>query len=371
MKEDVARLKEGLRGFFETFADYVRNIVYAIRSAKLEDLWSARSDLLSFYVEAGSLFRELAGFAETYIKAVGRFLGFFYELALVVGVMDVQEALFGEIRCGELDNGFLRYHVKSTVDLFLPSLDEHFSEAIKRLKVLVRAQRLLGAEMIRQFKEEVYFQAAEWMRVRLLLHGLYVKAFNSELTVKQFTDTLKELRGLAASAFTRLSLITGLNFRRYLVMNTEIIMEEFRGFAERIAKFFENEYRFYFAFLDALNYVIRALWGGEMPETFIKVVRKEMDVGSLIPEEVHVDDLLFAISMARVEIEQVWDVLGESKQLAPSLATIAEILKSKELGRIREYYSKIISIREKYLKRIYDALALLQGETVKASVKKQ
>lgn len=371
MKEDMARLKEGLRGFFEVFADYVRNIVYAIRSAKLNGLWSFRSDLLSFYVEAGSLFRELAGFAEAYIKAVGRFLGLFHELALIVGVTDFHEAFFKEIRCGELDGGFLRYHVKSTLDLFLPSLDEYFSEAIKKLKVLVRAQRLLRAETIQQFKEEAYFQAAEWLRVRLLLHDLYVKAFKGELTVEKFTDTFRELRSLAAGAFIRLSLISRLDVERYLAMNTEMVVEEFRGFAERIASFFENEQRFYFAFLDALNYVIRALWGSEMPEAFMKVVRGEMDAGSLIPEEVHVDDLSFAVSMAKVEIEQVWDVLDESKQLAPSLATIAEILKSRELERVHEYYSKVISVREKYWKKIYDALTLLQGETVKASVRKQ
>ncbi|MEM3466357.1 MAG: hypothetical protein QW566_07810, partial [Candidatus Jordarchaeales archaeon] len=147
MREDLVGLREGLRGFFELLIEYVKRVVYAIRSAGLEDLWITKSDLSSFYLRVSTLFRELAEFVEAYIKAVSKFLALFYELVLIAGVTDIREALFGDVR-SEVDEEFLNYHVRSTIDLFLSPLDEYFSEAVKKLKVLVRAQRLLKSDTI-------------------------------------------------------------------------------------------------------------------------------------------------------------------------------------------------------------------------------
>ncbi len=369
MINDLVWLKEELRGFFNWFVKYIRRVVYAIRSAGLEDLWTNEFDLSSFYKRASILFRELAVFVEDYIRAVSKFLALFYELALIAGVSDIQEALFGEALFGDMhssvDEGFLMYHVRSTVDLFLPPLDEYFSEAIKKLKVLVKAQRLLKSEKIRRFKEEVYLQATEWVRARWILLDAYVKASGGVLKLEDFMRVIQELRSLAGGAFARLSAISKLDASKYLVMSPELIVEEVRGLAEKMAVIFENEEKIYFALLDVLRYVMMALWGDERKEDLVSVVRGEVNVDSLVPEEVNFDKLLFAVNMARLELEQVRETLNESERILPSFSTMVELLESEELKKAYEYYVQMMHLREEYWPKIYDALLSLQGETAK------
>jgi len=364
LREDLVGLREGLRGFFELLIEYVKRVVYAIRSAGLEDLWITKSDLSSFYLRVSTLFRELAEFVEAYIKAVSKFLALFYELVLIAGVTDIREALFGDVR-SEVDEEFLNYHVRSTIDLFLSPLDEYFSETVKKLKVLVRAQRLLKSDTIRRFKEEAYFQAAEWARIRRILLNVYIKALSNELRMEDFMKVLQELRSLAGGAFIRLSAISKLDAERYLMMGPELVVEEIKGFADKMAILFENEEKIYFALLDILNYVMAALWGDELRETFVKAVMGEVGVDSLVPEDIKIDDLLFAVNMARLELEQIRETLSESEELLPSFSTIVELLESEELKKTHDYYVRVMRLIEEYWPKIYDALLSLQGKTVK------
>ncbi len=363
-------LREGVKYFFETFVEYVRKITYSIRSAGLDDLWVSKDDLFSFYMEVAWLFREIAEFVEDYVKAVSKFLSLFYELAFIFGVKDIRDAVFGELNCNAVDYDFLRYHVKSTVDLFLPPVNEYFLSAIRRLKVLVRAQRVLKSETLKRFKNEAYIQAAEWMKVRGELIDLYEKALNDELKVEDFIRRFQDLRKLVAESLVRLSSLNGFNGERYLTISPELVVEEVKGITEEVATLFENENRVYLAFLDALNYVIKALWNTEKRDWFVSVVQGRMDVEALIPEKVDVDKLTFAINMAMLELEQVKEAINESSLLIQSLAMVAKVLESEELKRVHEFYIQRFKLREEYWEKIYYILTLLQGETIKIKDKK-
>ncbi|MEM1723420.1 MAG: hypothetical protein QXK43_06640 [Candidatus Jordarchaeales archaeon] len=360
MEDDFAKLREGLRGFLSCFVEYVGHVIYTIRSTGLGSLWSFREDLPSFYSEMSSLFRKLTDFAESYIRTVGKFLVLFYELSQVIGVSDMQELFSKKSYSVNVDCDFLKYHVKYTIDLLLPPVDEHFLNTMKKMSVLARAQRLLKSETVKKFKEEIYLQAAEWLKIRKVLYDLYVKALDGKLTIDDYMRTLQQIRSAAKEASIRLSLISGLNAGKYLLMDPESIIEEFAVFADDVTKFFENEQRFYFALLNVLNYVVRALWGREKGGTFTKIVRGEADVEVLIPETLQVDEIGFAAGMAKLELEQVWDSLYESKQLAQSLLLVAEVLRSEELKKIYGYYVNAISVRERYWDLLWKHLTRLQ-----------
>ncbi|MHA1607198.1 MAG: hypothetical protein ACTSWP_06630 [Candidatus Freyarchaeota archaeon] len=366
--QGASLVREAVKGFLAVFVEYVRKLIHTamVLGLKVEPISPDPSaGLLGFIIKVNEVFRQLACFLECYVNAVTRFLEFFMELALSLGAEDIQGLLLGGVNVDELvnscDEGFLRYQVKSTIDLLLPSLNEHILEVAKRIKALTVAHRILRSDTIADFKQLLYVQAADWLTLERQILSVYREAADEALTASRVAKLLRDMTGLAKETWERIARLTPLNRVEYRIEEVEFIAGEAVSLAERVTALFSNKLNAYFSCLNALRYILGAIVGEERRfETFIKILAGA-PLENIIPEEIPADDVLFSVNRARVELELARQASDEVKNHLDALGFVARALKSKKLESIYRYYSLRAELFDEYWPKIHERLLRLQS----------
>ncbi len=102
-------------------------------------------------------------------------------------------------------------------------------------------------------------------------------------------------------------------------------------------------------------------------ETFKKAIVDEVDPEKVIPRELNVQDVAFAINQALSELEDAWLKASRMVERSVILFRVADVLESSFLRFISERLVTRFKVFEKYGKLILEKLQEIQAELGKMS----
>lgn len=315
----------------------------------------------------------LINFFKKYVSINFTLRGLIMDLLSSIGLKHAYWSLLrGDVELDDekvdiLDEFFLKYQVRSTMDVLIPLTDGFFNYApLEELRI---AAESLDAKLPTKIMPCLEKQVNYWRKVEEEVKSLTEKAEAGG--VEEAVNSLKRILKILFPLVKGMEEVTHCFTSRIAeLVNGEEEADELIGKVywevESLIRDWRDVHKSAFNYLVAfLSMIGNSFDVGE--ETFKKAIVDEVDPEKVIPRELNVQDVAFAINQALSELEDAWLKASRMVERSVILFRVADVLESSFLRFISERLVTRFKVFEKYGKLILEKLQEIQAELGKMS----
>ena len=328
-------------------------------------------------------------FFEVYIKGMREGFEFLCELMKIVGVENFRDVFRGRvdlksaIRVSEIDADILKFQLQSVLEYLLPRLKDLSNQIYQKSRELSDSAKFIESEVVENFKTSVENLSGKWVN---LIKKMYS---NSELIFKEedpskcvnLTVQIIESGVSFALGVWQTIKLTPLYERDWMNYHIEEIIESAEKFSEIkrdidiLAKCREKTFEHG---VNCFIVILNTLWGSgkiarrkveKIIRMFLPEEERAEGVKELIPKKISLEDLSFALALARSEFDLSKRAAKRVLEKVEALHLAAEWLRSPILQRLYETTIKRLEVKEKYEEKLLEILLELQKLTEKRESK--
>ncbi|MFB0563656.1 MAG: hypothetical protein ACETWM_20850 [Candidatus Lokiarchaeia archaeon] len=322
-------------------------------------------------------------FYEEYIKGMEYGFDFICELLQILGVENFGDVFRRKVDLGSIvkpagiDINLLKFQLKTVLEYSFPKLEELGILIYRKAKKLPNSAKFIESKVINDFKISIENLSSHWINFLKKLHSTTELIFKEKDTTKCVNLLIQIIeRGIDhAIRVWRTTKLTPLFTRDWIDYNIYEITKSAEKFSEIKReleiltkcreKTFEHGKNSYLI-------ILKTLWDSEekMREKLEKIIRmfipeedRAEGVEELVPQKFSIEDLSFALALARSEFDLSKRAENRLRKNIESLRLAGEWLKSSIIYRLYETTIKRLEVKEKYDRKVLELLIELQELT--------
>jgi hypothetical protein len=313
-------------------------------------------------------------FIEDFVKGIIKWFEFFSSLVSTLGTKEYYRILYRKVKLEEaidesrVDLTFLKFQIKSVLNTSFHDLKSIYSSFLEESKSVREAIAYLNSESSERFVELVESQAKGWLDINDDVYGSLqsvIKEADESICIKTLTMVVNKCidffeKILETRVFIK---IPEEVWENYMAGDFMELFERFNELKEDLIKYFEYTTKTYEHSAKCFIQILTMLWGTEEEARYKLelLVKSEIAVNDLIPENFSLKDLAFGLTLAIFELDQarLASQVVEEKRVAIEL--IANYVTSKDIQNLYTRTIKRSEARSKYQKEIYDRMIEIQN----------
>ncbi|MGQ9720055.1 MAG: hypothetical protein ACUVXA_01895 [Candidatus Jordarchaeum sp.] len=357
----------------------------AIKDLKGYDLDNFRS-LISITNQSVSNF---VSFFLDYIKIMKEAFDFLQELLKILGVKNVGEVLLRKVDLrtivnpSEIDTDLLKFQLKTALEYSLPKLLELSNLVNQKSEKLYNSAKFIESEVIQNFKTSFDNIDRQGINLTKELYSVSEIIFNEKdpsKCVDLLIQTLESAIDLAIGLWqtTKFTPLFTKDWIEYNIHEITQTAEKFSEIKRDINILIKCRAKIYEHTVNCFMIILKALWNnnkiiskkvGKIMQLLLQDRGQDVNVSELIPPKIPVEDLSFALTLARGEFDLSKRASKRLMENIESLRLAGEWLKSPVLYQLYETIIKRVKVKEKYDEKILGILIELQNLTTKEESK--
>lgn len=358
-----------------------------IRDLKGYDLDNFR-DLISITNQSVSHF---VSYFQDYIRAMKEAFNFLRELLKILGVKNVGDVLLRKmdlrsvVKPSEIDAGLLKFQLKTVLEYSLPKLLELSNSVYHKSEKLSDSAKFIESEVIQNFKTSFENMNNQGVNFTKQLYSNSEIIFNEKdsskcvnLLIQIIESAIDIAMGLwQTTKFTPIFTKDWIEYNIYEITQTAEKFSEIKRDIDILIKCREKIYEHT---VNCFMLILKSLWNdnkivgekvGKIMQMLLQDRNQDVNLSELIPPKIPVEDLSFALTLARGEFDLSTRASKRLMENIESLRLAGEWLKSPVLYQLYKTIIKRVKGKEKYDEKILGILIELQKLTTKAESKKE
>jgi hypothetical protein len=311
---------------------------------------------------------------ERFVNGVIKWFEFFSNLVKGLSTNEYYPILHRNVKLEEvidesrLDVSFLKFQIRSILNIVFQELKSVYRLLLEEAKSVRDNIAYFRSESAERFVKLVENQARSWLDIHDEVNGLLqsvIKEEDESICIKTITIVLNKCIDFFGkiSEIAQFIKIPDEIWENYMAGEFVELLEQFKVLKEDIIKFFEYAAKVYEYVSRCFLQVLIMLWGTEEEarHKLELLVKSEILVEDLIPENFSLKDIEFGLNLAVFEWDQArfaGQVLNEKKG---AIELIAKYVATKEMQHFYTGIMKRFELRNKYRKEIYDKMLEIQN----------
>ncbi|MHA1603840.1 MAG: hypothetical protein ACTSWF_04220, partial [Candidatus Freyarchaeota archaeon] len=324
--------------------------------------------------EGVSLF---VSFFSNYVKAATVWFDLYCELVRALGLENFLGILFKQVELEEIldpskiDEGYLKFQIRSSLDLYLNEARFTLLSTYLEAKNLPKVVYYTGSEFAEKLIRVMEEQDKDWRRILNEIYSFYENTLMKG-NLKEILEELKRIIGLFIDMAEKLRIAHDfiiphkswknllLDDIRWLGSRIEEIKEEILIITEYRRKYFEHGF-------NATMFLLGMLWGNNETamRKFEEYSRARLSSEALIPDEIRLEALAFGLTGAREGFNFLGQAADVLKEKIHVLEEAAGVLGSQALKSLYQETLEIIKEHDPFWEKICDTLLTLQDLTTR------
>jgi len=313
-------------------------------------------------------------FIEEFVNGFIKWFEFFSSLVRVLGANEYYRILYRKAKLEEvvdesrIDVSFLKFQIRSVLNTSFQDLKSIYNSLLERSKGVRENIAYLRSESSERFVETVENQARGWLDIHDEIYGslqFIIKEEDESICIKTLTmvidkciDFFEKIR--ETRAFIKIPEEVWKNF---MADDFVELFELFKEIKEDVIKFYEYATKVYEHASKCFLQVLTMLWGTEEEarHKLELLVKSEITINDLIPENFSLKDIEFGLTLAIFEWDQArlaGQVLNEK---IGAFELIAKYVITDDMQNLYMGIKKRFELRNKYRKEIYDKMIEIQN----------
>lgn len=313
-------------------------------------------------------------FIEGFVNGVIKWFEFFSSLVKALGINEYYRILHRNVKLEEvieessIDVSFLKFQIRNVLNVIFQDLKSIYMLLLDEAKNVRENIAYFRSESSERFVKLVVNQARSWLDIHDEVNSLLqsvIKEEDGSVCIKtlimvvnkciDFFEKISETR-----AFIK---IPDEVWENYMAGDFVELFEQFKVLKEDIIKFFEYAIKVYEYASRCFLQVLVMLWGTEEEarHKLELLVKSEITVEDLIPDDFSLKDVEFGLNLAIFEWDQArfaGQVLNEKRG---AIELIAKYVTTEEMQNLYRGIMKRFELRNKYRKEIYDKMLEIQN----------
>lgn len=329
-------------------------------------------------------------FFENYINGIREAFGFLCELLKIVGVKNVEDVLLRKVDLRSIvkppgiDTSLLKFQLKAALEYSLTKVLEISNSIQYKSKKLSDSAKSIDSEVIQNFKtavENLNNQRIMFVKELYLTSEMIFKEEDPSKCVNLLIQILEKtidfvLNVRQTTKFTPLFTKDWIEYNIYEITETAKRFYQIKKDIDILIKYREKTYEHT---KNCFMIILKALWGsdemigekvGKIMQMLLQERNQAVNVSELIPQKIPVEDLSFALVLARVELDLSKSAGKMVTEKIESLRLAGEWLQSSVLQLLYKNILKRFELKEKFDEKILEILLQLQKLTEKESKKR-
>lgn len=330
-------------------------------------------------------------FFENYINGVKEAFDFLCELLKILGVKNVEDVLLRKVdlrsivKPSEIDIGLLKFQLKTALEYSLPKVLELSNSVYCKSEKLSDLAKSIESEVIQNFKtsfENLNNQGMSFVKELYSTSEMIFKEEDLSKCVNLLIQALEKAIDLAlrvwqTTKFTPLFTKDRVEYNIYEITETAERFSEIKRDIDILIKCREKIYEHE---KNCFMIILKALWGsdeiisekvGKIMQMLLQERNQAVNVSELVPPKIPVEDLSFALALARGELDLSKRAAKRVTEKIESLHLAGEWLQSPVLQLLHKSILKRLEVKEKLDEKILEILLELQELAEKGESKKK
>ncbi|MEM2959080.1 MAG: hypothetical protein QW261_12350 [Candidatus Jordarchaeaceae archaeon] len=381
LESRLQSLRSYLKKYFKLMGETALKLYF--RGVKLEELSKIRADeyfsdyVLKRMVELKEGISLFVSFFSDYVKAATVWFELFCGLVRALGTEDFlgilskQVELDDVVNMSKIDEGYLKFQVKSSLELYLQEARFALLSTYKKARDLPKVVYYTRSEFAERLIKVMEEQNEDWLKILGEIYSFYENVLLKEDLVN-IVEGLKRIIRYFIEMAQRLQIvqefiIPNKSWRELLLEDIQKLGRRIEEIQEEIALVADYQIKLFEHGFNASIFLLRVLWGNEkLANAKIEAfARATTSTEELLPTEFNPEDLAFGVMVALEEFNTVDQAVQALKEKIGIIEEAAQILGSRERRNFYEDTAETLRVYSSSGVELYETLLDIQDLLVK------